>query len=479
LSRGAKEGNIVPVPTEPSHAEDAPPEQQASAVIHAVVRPAGDEAFLPWLRDDLERMCLEDGKLSPEEATLFGSFCSLFYTYLHLDFYERLRSVAKHYARFDPDRDTKQVRGLDREAEDGVSRVVGCFRELAERSNYFEVSPEMIARCLEEVTLIDLKTKVDLDDFEQVVCYARGDIHAETTVRKLWKTRKIKMDVLQRVVLLLKYKDAEYFERTGRPRKEELRSDRIYTFYYKNVPKYDLEFLFPNVEIGMNLKDKLLLGVPAVGGSILVLTKLVPQFLIITGLVVFLIAGPEAARRMGVSGDSAKQVLPAITALLGLTIALGGFAIKQWNAVRRKRFEFLKNVAEQLFYRKLANNQAVFDRLMSSAEAEESKEVILALYQMWTGPEDGLTASELDARLEQWIRQRLDTEVDFDIGGPIACLNRLSRSLEKYAECPLIETTGEGRLVPAPLPLAVESLKTLVRRSAVGEETEPPGDPNA
>lgn len=469
LSSGAKECNFVPVPTEPSHEDDAPPEPQAGAVIRAIVRPAGDEAFLPWLREDLQRMCLEDGKLSPEEATLFERFCSLFYTYLHLDFYERLKSVDAHYAHFDPDRDTKPISRPDREAEDGVSRVVGCFRELAERSNYFEVSPAMIARCLEEVTLIDLKTKVDLDDFEQVVCYARGDIHAETTVRKLWKTRKIKMDVLQRVVLLLKYKDAGYFERTGRPRKEELRSDRIYTFYYKNVPKYDLEFLFPNVEIGMNLKDKLLLGVPAVGGSILVLTKLVPQFLIITGLVVFLIAGPEAARRIGVSGDSAKEVLPAITALLGLSIALGGFAVKQWNAVRRKRFEFLKNVAEQLFYRKLANNQAVFDRLMSSAEAEESKEVILALYQLWTGPEDGLNASELDARLEKWIRRRLDVEVDFDIDGPIACLSQLGSRLERQSADPLIETTSEGRLLVAPLPLAVESMRALVRRSAVGE----------
>ncbi len=213
LSRGAKQGNFVPVPTEPSHEDDAPPEPQAGAVIRAIVRPAGDEAFLPWLREDLQRMCLEDGKLSPEEATLFERFCSLFYTYLHLDFYERLKSVDAHYAHFDPDRDTKPISQPDREAEDGVSRVVGCFRELAERSNYFEVSPAMIARCLEEVTLIDLKTKVDLDDFEQVVCYARGDIHAETTVRKLWKTRKIKMDVLQRVVLLLKYKDAEYFEK--------------------------------------------------------------------------------------------------------------------------------------------------------------------------------------------------------------------------------------------------------------------------
>ncbi len=207
------------------------------------------------------------------------------------------------------------------------------------------------------------------------------------------------------------------------------------------------------------------------------MTKLVPQFLIITGLVVFLIAGPEAARRIGVSGDSAKEVLPAITALLGLSIALGGFAVKQWNAVRRKRFEFLKNVAEQLFYRKLANNRAVFDRLMSSAEAEESKEVILALYQLWTGPEDGLNASELDARLEKWIRRRLDVEVDFDIDGPIACLSQLSSRLERQSADPLIETTSEGRLLVAPLPLAVQSMRALVRRSSRGRRGRAHGQP--
>jgi hypothetical protein len=427
------------------------------------------------LREDLERLCCEDGKFSHDEASQFKKFCRLIDTYVHLDFHNKLKRVDAQYAPFDPDRDTKQV-WEPAEIQAGEQQVVSCFRELAERSNYFEVSPEMIARCLEAVTLIDLKTKVELNDFEHVVCYARGDIHSETTVQKWWKSQKIDLDVLQRVVLLLKYKDAKYFETTGRPRKEEFRSDRIYTFYYKNVPKYDLEFLFPNVEIGMNIKDKLLLGVPALGGSILVLTKLVPQILIITGLIVVLIAGPEAARRMGVDGDSGKEVLPAITALLGLSIALGGFAFKQWNAVRRKRFQFLKNVAEQLFYRKLANNQAVFDRLMSSAEAEESKEMILSLYHLWTGPEGGQTAADLDARLEDWIHRRLDAEVDFDIDGPIAYLSSLRVSLDDGDACPLITLDDDGKWLATPLPRAVELMEDLVKRSALGGEPGPHGN---
>ena len=433
---------------------------------------AGEEAFLPWLREDLERLCLEEGKLTQDEPEMFREFCRLLSTYLHLDFHGNLRTIEELYAHFDPDRDTVPL-GDAADSQQDELEVVRCFRELAERSNYYEISAKMIEHCLDAVTLIDLKTKVELDDFDHVVCYARGDIHSETTVRKMWKTRKLELDVLQRVVLLLKYKDVDYFARTGRPRKEELRSDRIYTFYYKHVPKYDLEFLFPNVEIGMNLKDKLLLGVPAIGGSILVLTKLVPQILIITGLVVFLVAGPEAARRMGVSDESVNQVLPAVTALLGLTIALGGFAFKQWNAIRRKRFEFLKNVAEQLFYRKLANNQAVFNRLMSSAEAEESKEMILALYQLWTGPEEGQTAAGLDRRLEDWIQRRLDAKVDFDIDGPISYLTRLSGSPPGHGETVLLDTDEDGRMRPAPLPIAVALMRHLVTNSALGVNPAP------
>ena len=433
---------------------------------------AGDEAFLPWLREDLEQLCHGEGKLADDESELFREFCRLLYTYLHLDFHDNLRTIDDLYAHFDPDRDTVPIRKSADTRRD-EEEVVRCFRELAERSNYYEISAEMIEHCLDAVTLIDLKTKVELNDFDHVVCFARGDIHSETVVRKLWKDRKLDLDVLQRVVLLLKYKDEAYFTRTGRPRKQELKSDRIYTFYYKHVPKYDLEFLFPNVEIGMNLKDKLLLGVPAIGGSILVLTKLVPQILIISGLVVFFIAGPEAARRMGVSGDSVNQVLPAVTAFLGLTIALGGFAFKQWNAVRRKRFEFLKNVAEQLFYRKLANNQAVFNRLMSSAEAEESKEMLLALYQLWSGPEGGQSAEELDGRLEDWIERCLGSKVDFDIDGPISYLTQLKGASPEFGETVLLETGDDGKLRAAPLPQAVALMRTLVTESALGKSAPP------
>jgi hypothetical protein len=450
--------------------ETKPPPPPAGGEVESAPLSVGDEAFLPWLREDLEQLCHGEGKLPDEESEMFREFCRLLYTYLHLDFHDNLRTIDDLYAHFDPDRDTVPIRESE-DIQKDEEEVVKCFRELAGRSNYYEISAEMIEHCLDAVTLIDLKTKVELNDFDHVVCFARGDIHSETIVRKLWKNRKLELDVLQRVVLLLKYKDEAYFTRTGRPRKEELKSDRIYTFYYKHVPKYDLEFLFPNVEIGMNLKDKLLLGVPAIGGSILVLTKLVPQILIISGLVVFFVAGPEAARRMGVSGDSVHQVLPAVTAFLGLTIALGGFAFKQWNAVRRKRFEFLKNVAEQLFYRKLANNQAVFNRLMSSAEAEESKEMVLALYQLWAGPEEGQSAAELDGRLEDWIERRLGAKVDFDIDGPIAYLTRLKGASSEYGDTVLLESADDGKLRAAPLPEAVALMRTLVTNSALGNRS--------
>jgi hypothetical protein len=113
----------------------------------------------------------------------------------------------------------------------------------------------------------------------------------------------------------------------------------------------------------------------------------------------------------------------------------------------------------------------VFNRLMSSAEAEESKEMVLALYQLWAGPEKGQSAAELDGRLEDWIERRLDAKVDFDIDGPIAYLTRLKGASSEYGDTVLLETGDDGKLRAAPLPEAVALMRTLVTNSALGKSS--------
>jgi hypothetical protein len=67
------------------------------------------------------------------------------------------------------------------------------------------------------------------------------------------------------VALIIKYKDASYFKALNR-KDLNFNPGTMIVKLFKNIPKGDLEMLFPNAQVGMKLKDKLLMGGFALGG---------------------------------------------------------------------------------------------------------------------------------------------------------------------------------------------------------------------
>lgn len=405
------------------------------------------EAFIPYQRDDLIQMCLNEGLLSEAQSKDFKDLSEILMAHLHFEFLQYGEAVKKHYGPFDPDRDTillEQDIDFDRREHD----LIELFRSIAERANYFEISNEQIEKCFEAVTLIDLRTTVDLDDFDRVLCFARGDIDKKTTVKKLFKKKEIEVDILQRVLLLFKFKGEEYFESSKQKqkvRKESLfEPGKVYAYFYKDVPKYDLELLFPNVQVGMNLRQKLLFAIPAIGGSIGVFLKIIPQILIIVGVVLFLLGGRSWLEKTGLSEEAVSNFMPVMVALMGVVLALGGLAIKQWGGYRKKRIQLLKDVSEQLFFRNLATNRSVFHRIIDSAEEEESKEILLVFYHLVTSRSEGLTKEALDAKIEKWMEQKLGAVIDFDIDGPLNYLTKLRGPACDGTETSLVKIDQEG-----------------------------------
>ncbi len=406
------------------------------------------EAFIPYGRCDLIDMCVEDDQLRGSQVAEFRELCQILSAYVHFDFHKTVEEVKKHYAAFDPDREIDPCHQAN-DSKASAERVSALFENVAERANYFEITADQIRECFAAVTLIDLQTEVDLNDFKQVRCFAKGDVYKTAEVKKLFRRREVRVDVLQRVLLLLHFQDAAYFEqqKKNRPTGEaSFQPGKIYLYLYKDVPKFDLELLFPNVEVGMTWKDKLMFGVPAVGGSIGVLVKAAPQILIIIGAIMFFVAGADWAAKVGVTEDSVSNVMPVLTALMGVIVALGGLAFKQWNNYRKKRIEFLKDVSEQLFFRNLATNRSVFHSVIGSAEDEENKEMLLVLYHLIVSREESLTRDQLDARIEKWMKERFGTVIDFDIDGPLENLHALRGPNRDGREVSLVQTDADGRL---------------------------------
>ncbi|MBD2183752.1 TMEM143 family protein [Aerosakkonema funiforme] len=390
------------------------------------------EAFIPYHRRDIIEICIEDGKLSATDEQKFREFCEILSAYYHFHLHHTLEMLKDNFDPFNPDADSEPRIALTRERKAKMeAELIAGFENILSRANYIALTEEMLQKVFQEKTLIELKTKVDFDDFERVVCYYRGDSQKIATVKKWFKKKKRKSAVFERVVLLLKFKDENYFE------SKKIKYDRlnftpgkIYIYFYKNIPKFDLELLFPNVKISMTWKDRILFGIPAIGAAIPIVLKVIPQLLLIISAILFVVFGQVNIGKDNASKNAVRDVTPVLVATLSLAMTFGGFAFKQYNSYKSKKVKFQKKVTDTLFFRNLANNASVFGALIDAAEEEECKEIILVYYHLLTS-ETSLTPEQLDDRIEEWMDEKFGTEIDFDINGPLHNLEAIRGKIVK------------------------------------------------
>ncbi|WP_353737217.1 MULTISPECIES: TMEM143 family protein [unclassified Moorena] len=421
------------------------------------------EAFIPYRRTDLIELCLEDGKLDPTNSQKFRDFCEILSAYYHFNFHETLENLKDNFAPFNPDADTKSIKELtpDQKSE-RETKLISTLTTLLKSANYFSLPKNILEQAVSEHSLIELKTEIDFDDFEELVCYGRGDKSKIYFLNKLLKPTEQNIEIYERVVLLIKFKDKSYFESKKSKKLENLNfiPGKMYVYLYGNIPKFDLEFLFPNVKIGMTWKDRLLFGLPAIGAAIPLLVKVLPQLIFILGIILFAM-GVESFR---IDQEKSHDIMAVLLTTLSVVIAFGGFAFKQYTSYQNKQIKFQKSVTETLFFKNLAINAGVFKSLIDDAEEEECKEIILVYYHLLTSKKL-LNPKELDNHIEAWMDDKFDTKIDFDINN---CLRNLEEiegkivkdNLEQGSRCPipLLTYDHQGRCQVLPL----QEAKTLI-----------------
>ncbi len=407
------------------------------------------EAFIPYRRADLIDMCVEDGQLSEADQPQFRQFCEILSAYYHFELHRSLEMLKENFAPFNPDSDTKRrFEPTPDEQKAMEHKLVETLTIVLERANYQLLGEQDLKTAFEESSLVPLKTQVDFDDFEQMVFYYRGDIFKTTTFKKFYFwTEEREIDILERVTLLLKFKPAAHFEAKGQKTDDlEFEPGKMYLYFYKNIPRHDLELLFPNVKVSMTLKDQLLFGIPAIGAGIAALFRTLPNLLLIVGALLFLMFGPNAIRQIGVSEGQVQNIMPVLTAALALLVALGGVAVKQWTSYKTKQIKFQKSLTDTLFFRMLDVNAGVFHALIDSAEEEETKEIILVYYHLLTS-DSPLTQAALDDRIEHWLEEKFNAKIDFDINGPLRNLEKLRGQVADDGPLrPLLRRDEQGRL---------------------------------
>jgi len=430
------------------------------------------ESFIPYTREELVDLCLADGKLCEEGSTQFRAFAELLAAYYNFQFHGQLETLKSNFAPFDPDQvaqpgeHKKSRRTAAVTGELKADRFFAALRETLECANYRALDDMAIQEAIANSALIDLKAEVDFNDFDQVVFYYRGATPTQLTVPWLYVLKRtLQTEVFAQVVLGIKFKDADYFQgRKVKVDKLNFTPGLIYLYMYKNIPRHDLELLFPNVQLNMNLLDRLLFVLPALGAGISVLYKLSSSIVLILGLLILLTLGSDYLSWLNLNEAQVEDHTPILFAFFTLSMALGGFAYKQYSSYQTRRMKFMKDVLDTLFFKNVASSSSVFHSVIDAAEEEETKEVLLVYYHLLTSPEP-LTPGLLDRKIERWLAQKGAANVNFDVERTVDHMRDISvwcGTGERKAKDSALLTVDEiGYCRPLPLPEAKRLLDRL------------------
>ena len=376
------------------------------------------ERFIPFRKADIVDMCVEDSELADEEKKEFREFTQILAALFHFEFHQRLENLKNCYAPFNPDADTRLIAdATDEEKARSQKKLVAEMTAVLEAANYERITAENLEQAFSEESLFKIRLEVDFDDFEDVIFFRRGKSIQQETLRLFYGLRKkdLTFTNYDRVAVYLKFKDRAYFDARERKNLPFVPGSTIIKLF-QNVPKADLEMLFPNSRVRMKTIDKVVIGVPAaVSGIIVVATKLGASLILVGSVIAFWLGFGSEEVQVN------QKHLIALGAGLG---TLGGFLFRQIGKFKNRKIKFMKALAENLYFKNLDNNLGVFYHLIDAAEDEEVKEATLAYYFLLTA-ERALTKSELDDRIEKWFAQRWNCDLDFEIEDAMHKLQRL------------------------------------------------------
>jgi hypothetical protein len=323
----------------------------------------------------------------------------------------KLLELEQVYEPFAPDSDNLVTRVYSPEERGAMQRrLVELMSGLLEQGNFTRVDPENVHFILTKDSAYGLDLQVDLDAFEEILIYYRGATtitERRRDVRKAYMGwREVHIPVFRRMFLLLKLKPfdvrvREVMKERKVDRKEAERivrrmrgllpatvtSDCIYIKLFKNMPRSDVEMIFPNTKVRFRLFDKIKFGVTAGGGL-----------------------------GVGLFGTVGKIALASNPyTLAGAVAGFGGVALRQATNFINQRNRYMVVLAQNLYFHAMADNQGVMTLLADRAAEEDLKEEML-LYSVLA--RERINIAELgrvDGMIEEFLTRTFGVDTDFDV----------------------------------------------------------------
>lgn len=388
-------------------------------VVH---RTAADrvETFIPLRKADLiEALVKSRGSANEADCAKFRAICRALAAINHCDYLGRLDRLRDDYYHLDPHVDRRLITDPGA-GERAYSDLVQSLDRVLRDANFVALPHRDIADAHRRRSLLRIAVKAPLDDFREIRFYRRGRHTGQFEISEWFglRRRKAEAEVYDDVVLLVAMKSRAELEARGDLRALERRKippGSVLLKYFRNIALSEINALFPNVRVVMSRLDKFMLGVPAIVGGVPILLNIYA-----TIGVLFLVIGFHLGLKVVVHD---KDLRTAFAALSGLA-ALGAFVFRQWVRYQHQSLRYRTELTDTIYYRNINNNGGIFDYLISAAEEQECKEAILGYHFLEVSPTP-LEVSEINDRVEAWLREQFGLNLDFKVTKALAKLEKL------------------------------------------------------
>ena len=378
--------------------------------------------FIPIRKPDLISRLAKD-KLSPEQARDFYTLCTFLGAYYHHDFYDELTELKDAFALIN----APSTQVSDQELDDAFANMSSTFSGVLKRANFIELTKDEVEHLSGDHPLLDVKTRTPLDIYETVRIFYRGMKTEIITQKTTLSKKELPQDFFDDVVVFVRFKkDSKKPVRQSllqRPHKipSSVAPGSMLIKSFRNISRSELPMLLPEVQVVMSRKDALFLGGPALIGGIPIALNIVPAL----SVVLFVIGA-----YLGFSGTVTQDKLMKAVGALSAIIGAGAFMFRQYSNYSFRKLKYQKRLADNIYFKNVNNDAGVFDTLISTAEEQEVKEVILAYHALLTtGPIPH--AGELDRRIEGWLKANFNVDIDFEVSDALDKLEGLGFLTQK------------------------------------------------
>lgn len=369
--------------------------------------------YIPFSRDAILSAFIHE--LDGIDPHHMRTFYTLLKNQIHLEFHDVIEKLDESYEPFNPNTsiDTQQTSDTQ-EKELDSSELTEHLQFALTKANYKELHQDQLDEAFKEASLFKIQLHVDFADYKKHIIFTRGESIQKETVYLFGRFIKKEVEFINyhSVVIFLQFKN----EVVNPTLKSACKPGSVVLKMFHNIPKADLEMLFPNTKIRMRLKDKLMIGIPAaISGGIIAVTKLGASFILLGTLI---------GTWLGFNNDPVTLNKTSLLVLLAGFGTFSGYIWKQFNGFKVKKLKFSQSLTENLYFKNVDNNEGVYYRLIHEAEKEECKEILLAYFYLLSC-DSPRTKKEIDTAIELWVHKTWNCTINFDVDDAIFKLNHL------------------------------------------------------